>query len=794
MRLLTYVILCVFNFTSAYAAILTGKVTDNNNIPVQDAVLRIINSSLVSISDAEGNYVIKLDSGNYIIEVNHVGFEPVVAEIVIGNTSLTRDFKLETKFTNLYPVIISANKVETINHTTASAITVINPTSIYLYNVKSMQDVVGLVPNYQYGNLGVDYQQQIAIRGISVFSENPAVATYIDGVNAMDISSAGFDLFDIERIEILRGPQGTLYGRNAMGGVINIITKAPTNTKRLFIESGLGNQGLRKIGGGMSFPIVNNKLFASVSGNYHFLNGYYTNVLTDQYTFMQEPLAGTPEDGVRVGDEESIYANAYVKWLVNNKNSLTFNIKFQDNHSVGASAYYMAATNDSIAINNPYVFTVDELGQSKRTVTNTSLHFVHYFLRTSLTSTTAFQYVKMAYNEIDADLSTYNYAYGATFDKSLGNYYPHNVFSEEIRLSGAVLNKKLSFTTGAFVYYQLNDKQYATVYEQLALFFGTKPGIEVIHAKLKDAGIALFGQTTLQVTPRLQITGGMRYDVENKIGDVQVFRVDSLFVPTDVITDTGYNVNFNALSPELNASFQITTQQLIYMDYAKGYRAGGNNIYTTLADFGTYDPEFSDNLEFGYKFTSNNKKYEANLALFYLYWRNMQLDLQAAPGEWIIDNIGNVHAKGVEIEFQAIPFTRTHIQTAIGLNDAHYGNFQYLGINIDGNQTIFAPKSTILLAVNQLLPIGKKYYCTISATYKRIGLQYFDLINSIEQQPYHILNTTTVFNFNNLTTKIWVNNSLNSKYILFAMPGYFPYTLINRPISFGIDLSYTLNF
>lgn len=79
----------------------------------------------------------------------------------------------------------------------------------------------------------------------------------------------------------------------------------------------------------------------------------------------------------------------------------------------------------------------------------------------------------------------------------------------------------------------------------------------------------------------------------------------------------------------------------------------------------------------------------------------------------------------------------------------------------------------MMLAVNQVIPLSKKYYCTVSATYKRIGHQYFDLINTIEQQPYHIVNAATVFNFNKFTTKIWANNILNSKYILFAMPGYF---------------------
>ena len=130
-----------------------------------------------------------------------------------------------TKTKQLEPVTVTANKRE-------ESIIKVN-TSITSLSAKKLEDtrtwglsgLSALVPNYNYQELGVSFQQIQAIRGIQVFSENPAVSTYIDDVNNLDILANSFAFTDIERIEVLRGPQGTLYGRNAMGGVINIITK-----------------------------------------------------------------------------------------------------------------------------------------------------------------------------------------------------------------------------------------------------------------------------------------------------------------------------------------------------------------------------------------------------------------------------------------------------------------------------------------------------------------------------------------------------------------------------------------
>ncbi len=131
------------------------------------------------------------------------------------------------------------------------------------------------MPNYAYQELGVTYQQIQSIRGIQAFSENAAVSTYIDDVNNLDIQANGIAFTDIDHIEVLRGPQGTLFGRNAMGGVVNIYTKQPTNQTTGFVEAGAGNQGLQRYSAGFKTPIIKDKLFFGFTGLFQTRSGYF---------------------------------------------------------------------------------------------------------------------------------------------------------------------------------------------------------------------------------------------------------------------------------------------------------------------------------------------------------------------------------------------------------------------------------------------------------------------------------------------------------------------------------------
>src|SRR5690606_17481748 len=171
-------------------------------------------------------------------------------------------------------------------------------------------DVSGVVPNMNLANPG-DNRYVASIRGISTTSYNQAVATYVDGVNQFGLDTYVPYLYDVERIEVLRGPQGTLYGRNAMGGVINIVTRQPTNQASALAEVNVGNHGQQRYLLGVRTPIIKNKLFFGASGMYHGLDGFYTNDV----------------DGSHYDLQRTVFGNYYLKYLINAQWAMALNVK-----------------------------------------------------------------------------------------------------------------------------------------------------------------------------------------------------------------------------------------------------------------------------------------------------------------------------------------------------------------------------------------------------------------------------------------------------------------------------------
>lgn len=784
------IIFLMVSWQSSECQVLKGYVQSNDSAKISGAIIHLLNTAHVCLTDSNGNYTFSnIKEGNYTIEIKSLGFANSIKDITIGNTITTLNFTLKSESKILNEVVVSANKREEDLVEVPISITSLSADKIQQSNTTDLSNLSALVPNYQYGNLGVGYQQQIALRGVSVFSENPAVATYIDGVCALDISSNGLQLFDVERIEILRGPQGTLYGRNAMGGVINIITKAPTNKLSAFAQTTIGNQGLQKYGFAVRTPMIKNKLFFGVSGQYQKQFGFYTNDLTNKSTFLHQPLKGSPTDGVRMGDEESYYGNLYLKWLINSKWNLIFNSKVQLDKSIGASAYYQAVENDSIAKTNPYTFAVNDVGSNSRKVINNSLVITSYQKHFTFHSISSFQYVLQAYNKIDQDLMPYDYAYGSSYKNKIGDAYPQSVYSQELRLTSPINKSKLKWTLGTFLFKQLYKKQYATVYKDLAYFFGSSPGIEINKADLDNDGLAFFGQADYSITKKLIMTAGCRYDIEDRNAEVSRFRIDE---QNNIINYTYPSTlktsQFKAISPKAIVKYNIGESNTIYVSYTRGFRAGGINLYTKKSDYNIFEPEYSDNYEIGHKIQSRNKKIILTSSLFALYWQQLQLDLQPEPGIWITSNIGNVRAIGGEIELTAAPFLGFQLDAALGVNDAKYLGFYYLETNIKNNQTIFAPKSTLFISAQQYLPLSKKLMASIRFEWTRMGLQYFDLVNKIKQAPYSLINSKIGFETKRFGISFWCNNIFNTQYLTYAMPGYFKYSLLNRSRTMGISL------
>ena len=241
----------MFLFISYFSNAQSGKITDARSKPVAGATITVLNTNYTAIADGQGQFHLPvLRPGTYTLVVGAAGFATTSRTITIGQ-SHTQDvnFQLPAANSQLDAVVVTAQKKQELSEHVPLSVTAMTARQVNDYRIWNSKDITAIVPDLYSADPG-DGRNATGIRGITTTSYNPAVATYIDGVNQFGLDTYIFQLLDVERIEVLRGPQGTLYGRNAMGGVINIITRQPTNASSGFAELSAGNYGLQRYSAG----------------------------------------------------------------------------------------------------------------------------------------------------------------------------------------------------------------------------------------------------------------------------------------------------------------------------------------------------------------------------------------------------------------------------------------------------------------------------------------------------------------------------------------------------------------
>ena len=383
-----FLIILIINWFSVDAQTIRGKITGNNTLPVSNAFIYLLNTNFASQSDSAGNFSLKnINVGNYTISVSATGYATVNKNITVGaNADEIINISLSDASKTLDEVVVTAQKKEEALQNIPVSITVISAQQVTEHRLWDTKELTAIVPNLYSGNPGDD-RNVTSIRGIVTTSYDPAVTTYIDGVNQFGLDTYIASLNDIERIEVLRGPQGTLYGRNAMGGVINIITKQPSNTTNGFAEVTAGNYGLWRLSAGIRTALVKNKLFFGVSGVFNTRNGFYNNVFNHTSFDKQQGFAG----------------NYYLKFIPSSKWSILFNLKQQNNRNNGP---FPLVNGVEDALKDPFRVNQDAVAKMIDNTLNTSLSVDHKGASFNFTSLTAWQTNHRYYNApLDGDFS-----------------------------------------------------------------------------------------------------------------------------------------------------------------------------------------------------------------------------------------------------------------------------------------------------------------------------------------------------------------------------------------------------
>ena len=756
-----------------------GIITNQSAKPIPQAIIFLLNTNYNTQADLQGGFSIAIkNKGRFVMQVMAPGFASVSYPVIITDAVTITNTTLVAGNRQLSEVVVTAQKQDEDPQKIPLSITTLSAKEIDAYLLQNTKELAGIVPNLYSANSG-DNRNVTSIRGISTTSYDPAVATYIDGVNQFSLDTYIAQLFDVERIEVLRGPQGTLYGRNAMGGVINIITKQPNNTINGFLGVDEGNYGTGRYSLGLRAPLVKNKLFLGISGIYTQQDGFYTNLFNNSKFDNQTALTG----------------NYYLKYLPGKDWAITLNIKHNENHNSGA---FPLASSITAALNAPYTLNQNAVSRMIDNLFNASLSENYSGSAFNFSSQTTYQSNRRTYQQpIDGDFSPAD-AVSIVNDYG-GNWNKVEVLTQELRLtSPAASDSPINWTTGIYGFYQNNPVKQGTHFGANASLVGSPiSNFTSINTNSgSQSGIAFYGQGTYALSKKFDLTLGLRYDYEHQKQSVEgEFQLDGK-AATVTQKDTMSSADYHAFSPKFGLGWHLSEANLLYGTYSKGFRTGGigeSSSDPSQPPLYTYEPEYSNNFEIGSKNTFFNNRLRVNVSVFYTHVNNAQVPTLILPDAITITrNVGAMDSKGIEFEMAATILSGLEINNSFGYTHANYTSLlipvKGKSISEVGNRPVFSPDITSMTAAQYTRAINsnKKITCFIRGEWLYIGDQFFDLANTIEQKPYNLFNANTGVTISKFSITFWMKNINSKKYIDYAYD--FGAAHLGTPKTFGISL------
>lgn len=759
---------------------LSGKIITRKGTAVPAATVQLLNTNWSTITDSAGLFTLtSILPGHYTVLVSSIGFAAQSKEIdITGAGTNTIEVYLLYSSLNMDEVVVTAQKKEELIQKIPVSITSLSAGQIKEYRLWQANELTAIIPNLYSANSGDD-RNVTSIRGITTTSYDPAVATYIDGVNQFGLDTYIANLVDAERIEVLRGPQGSLYGRNAMGGVINIITKQPGNTTSGFAEINTGNYNQQRFSAGIRTPLRKNKLFAGVAAVYQQRDGFYKNSFKNTTYDKQHSFTG----------------NYYLKYIASHNWNMTVNIKHHINRNNGAFPLVFINQNP---LTNPFNLTQNATAKMIDNTFNGSLSVNHTGKYVNINSQTAYQSNHRYYDApLDGDFSPID---GVTIINQYGkDWNKVKVITQEVKLtSTAATFSALKWIAGVYFFHQDNPTKQTTHFGEDAGLIGVPDkNFSITNTtKGKSTGFSAYGQLTYTVSKKIELIAGLRADYEKKNYTVRGEYQKEPDPAFETRPDTSARVGYTAISPRLGVSYNIHTTGQTYITYSRGFRTGGFTQLSTdpsQPPLFSFKPEYSNNWEAGIKNSFWKNTVRVNLAFFLTKVIDVQVPSLVLPDAIIVTkNAGKLTSKGAEAEIAMTLIPRLRVDYTIGYTDATFSSFKVFQngteIDLSGKKQIFTPASTHMLAIQYAVPVNRKknYQFVFRGELMRIGKQYFDLSNTIEQPAYTLLNLRIGFIAKQWEVFLWSRNTGNKKYISY---GYdFGAVHLGNPKTYGITL------
>lgn len=666
---------------------------------------------------------------------------------------------------------------------------------------QDLTQITATVPNVQVQvNGGLSLAASYVIRGIGI-AANPSpyvgteVGTVIDGVVASSNTLGLIDQFDVERIEVLRGPQGTLFGANTTGGVINFITRQPTGEFGSYGQLTIGNYNRIDAQAAVNVPLTET-LAAKIAVSHRSRDGFYTNLYT----------------GEKIGGLNSTIVRGYLRWAPVDGIDATWITEIRRlrngtdvllNISYPGEVFYRPNTPRDFKLYSdvPDQHDTDTISNTLTVNAETSIG--------DLTSVTNYShYNSYGFQDIDG-IDLYGYA-------QLGRDKGWQ-FSQELR---DVIRPAAGLEWLIGLYAQLWG--YNSAGQGYTAFVDPR-GFSVNLARQRTTNLAAFTQVYWDITDRLRLQGGLRVSYER----VRLSADASTWVrpagtdpalgfgnfvgaikdpyPANNPPTTGQE-SWTNLGGKIGLDYRATDDVLLYGFYARGFKSGGfNGRVTSAADIGPYNPEFVNSYEVGLKSDLFDKHLRFNLSFFLNKWSDMQVNQVLYRGtppqaSSTILNAAAATTKGFEIEAEVVPSRFFRVSGTLGYLDAAYDNFvtrtsPTTTIDYSGRPLVYSPKWNGSITATGTFDVGGgKSDASVQYVYNGPRWGNYTQAPSERLDAYSLVNAN--LNWSPADAKwsigVWARNLFDKRYLSLALdaPPLFSEGLFGNPREFGIDFKF----
>ncbi|MEN9932981.1 MAG: hypothetical protein RIS17_1554 [Pseudomonadota bacterium] len=684
-------------------------------------------------------------------------------------------------------IVTATRRADTVQNTPA-AITAFNSVAIQAAGIERPGDFIGLTSNVNLVETQNAGNAFVIIRGITqARNSEPSVAVIVDGIQQVNPAQFNQELFDIEQIEVLKGPQGGLYGRNAIGGAIIIKSKAPTNELGGKITGGIDNGFGYYVRGNLSGPIAENLKFR-LSGSWYDTDGFIQNTFLNEKADpikdlnLRGNLLWTPAEGLDV-DFRVAYSKLKTQALyfniVNDVNDTSLPVRVnnrgQNDREMWNAAVKVRYEGDFGTVQN--VFSYDRLTE---VLTGDAFNFLP--IRESL----FFQF------------------FG--FDLNQSQFLEVDAFSNELRYESPA-DKPVQVTVGT---YMVGTQRYISTGNMIDTGAGVfpvfktpstnplNPQFSFLADSQDNFAWAVFGNTSWKVNDQLRVDASLRYDRDT--------RENTTLTPTAFLPNvpgfpqgrTGEvrKKSFQAWQPKLTVTYKPQDNLTLYGGWSRGFRSGGFNqtgVGGVAASNGIvgvndiFNAEVAETFEVGLKTQTADKLLTFNTAAFTTRTENSYFFVFLAANS--TQNLGNVplaQIKGFEAELTLRPAKGLDINFGLGYTDSKIK--QFADARRIGNELPLISRYTFNSSINYVTPISDTLDLNARVDYRRTGRTWWDVENSTSRNPVDIVDARLGVQGKGWSLTAFSQNLFNEIYNAEFSPGGFVFKA--RPRRYGIEASF----